>query len=334
MGYVLLGHGGLDVESGTMPADMEWVAIPSGTTLQFYSDTGQTLAYASKQLDLFESMTQPWDALDSTKVTYNLTLHSAKELWPEELKNNPGFAGHTLIRAGVDEPDPIRLCTGTRATCPTDPRQVASGATHTCSGILGKYAGEIHWLACTVVSGDQTAVTAARGDAPPDALLGTDPDSIVAQALTYAADYPAYFPDWFDKRTDQEKELMLKDPGLYAWDQGRKGDAAAAGAGAWVPTEADLANVSEGNKSYVKEGAEDFEHTWEIGGALVLLGNEHDPSFHSWVQSCPDYQTGTFEIKRATFGAGKIVFTGVSGPLQGTVESMVEGFSDKKVVFE
>src|SRR6185295_19914221 len=101
MGYVLLGHGGLDVESGTMPDDMEWVAIPQGTTIQFYSDAGQTLVYGSQELDFFATLTKPWGALDSTNVTYNLTLHSAKELWGEELKNNPSFGGHTLIRAGV-----------------------------------------------------------------------------------------------------------------------------------------------------------------------------------------------------------------------------------------
>src|SRR5690242_13861882 len=124
MGYVLLGHGGLDIESGVIPDGMEYVAIPAGTTIQFYSDTGQALAYASKQLDVFAVMNKPWPALDSSRVTYNLSLHSAKELWKEELKNNPSFGGHTLIRAGVDGADPMLMCTGTPATCPTDPRQI------------------------------------------------------------------------------------------------------------------------------------------------------------------------------------------------------------------
>lgn len=183
MGYVLLGHGGLEVSSGQIDPDMGTVAIPKGTTIQFYSDTGQTLVYGSRDLDVWAQLQQPWPALDSTKVTWNLTLSGAPELWGEELKNNPSFGGHTLLRAGVDGvPDPINLCNGTRQTCPWDPRQVAAGATHTCNGILGKYTGDLFWVACTVVQGGgaevAAAVKAARGEAPEDVLLGANPDVV------------------------------------------------------------------------------------------------------------------------------------------------------------
>ncbi len=176
MGYVLLGHGELEVDSGAIPAGMEYVAIPAGTTIQFYSDTGQSLMYGSADLDVFAVLNKPWPALDSSRVTYNLSLRSARELWGEELKNNPSFGGHTLIRAGIDGPDPMLMCTGTPDTCPTDPRHIPSGATHTCDGILGTYSGELFWLACTGVEGDPTAVTAARGTAPEDVVIGQNPD--------------------------------------------------------------------------------------------------------------------------------------------------------------
>lgn len=182
MGYVLLGHGGLEVDSGQINADMGTVAIPKGTTIQFYSDTGQSLVYGSRDLDVWAQLQAPWPPLDSSNVTYNLTLSGAAELWGDELKNNPSFGGHTLLRAGIDGlPDPINLCNGTRDTCPTDPRQVAAGATHTCSGILGKYAGDLFWVACTVVQGGAQAtqsVETARGSAPEDVLLGADPDTV------------------------------------------------------------------------------------------------------------------------------------------------------------
>lgn len=177
MGYILLGHGGLELDGG-FPEGMGTVAIPAGTTLQCYSDTGQALVYGAKQLDVWEHLATPWPPMDSTNVTYNLTLSSAKELWDEELKNNPSFAGHTLIRAGVDGvPDPIRLCNGTPQTCPTDPRQVAAGRTHTCDGILGTYKGELYWVACTSVEGgDDAVITAARGGTQEDVGLGLNPD--------------------------------------------------------------------------------------------------------------------------------------------------------------
>jgi hypothetical protein len=163
MGYILLGHGGLDVDRKRLDPEMEFVAIPAGTTLQFYTDAGQGLVYGARHLDLWEQMQAPWPALDSTRVTYNLTLYSARELWDEELKNNPSFGGHTLVRAGVDGvPDPIRMCTGTRKTCPTDPRQIAGGWKHGCDGILGTYAGDLYWLACSVF--ENADIASVNGD--------------------------------------------------------------------------------------------------------------------------------------------------------------------------
>ena len=181
MGYIFLGHGSLRANPAYTDPEMEWVAVPQGTTIQFYADTGQGLMYGSRRLDVWSQLTQHLDPVDSTHVTYNLHLSSAKDLWDEELKNYPDFGGHTLIRAGVDGvPDPIKMCTGTRAKCPTDPRQIAAGATHTCDGILARYPGELFWLACTSVTRAtpevQGVVDAARGDAPKNVYMGQDPD--------------------------------------------------------------------------------------------------------------------------------------------------------------
>jgi hypothetical protein len=184
MGYILLGHGGLDVDRKRLDPEMEFVAIPAGTTLQFYTDAGQGLVYGARHLDLWEQMQAPWPALDSTRVTYNLTLYSARELWDEELKNNPSFGGHTLVRAGVDGvPDPIRMCTGTRKTCPTDPRQIAGGWKHGCDGILGTYAGDLYWLACSVFeNADRQVTDTVMGGRSTDVLMGTDPEWVPGEA--------------------------------------------------------------------------------------------------------------------------------------------------------
>jgi hypothetical protein len=178
MGYIFLGHGWLEAQAGTIPAGMEIVAIPEGTTIQFYADSGQGLVYGSGELDIWEQLQAPWAPLDSTNVTYNLALGNAAELWADELQNDPGFGGHTLIRAGVDGvPDPILMCTGSPDTCPTDPRAVAAGATHTCDGILGTYSGDLYWLACTSFSGvSKDLETAALGGRSTDVVMGANPD--------------------------------------------------------------------------------------------------------------------------------------------------------------
>jgi hypothetical protein len=170
MGYILLGHGGLDVDPRVTPADMEFVAIPEGTTIWFYADAGQGLLYGSRHLDIWDQLQAPWPTLDHTRVTYNLVLHHATELLPYNLQGDPQFHGHTVVRPGVDgAPDPLRMCTGDRDSCPTDPRAVAAGDTHTCGGVLGTYTGDLHWVACTFFArADGSRRPPVRTIAPPE----------------------------------------------------------------------------------------------------------------------------------------------------------------------
>ncbi|MFF4369292.1 hypothetical protein [Streptomyces sp. NPDC001594] len=180
MGYILLGHGILSVDAALTPPDMEWVAIPHGTSIQFYADSFQGLCYRSRHLEAWEEIQPHLLPLTPNRVTYNLSLRSDPS-WERDLANNPRFGGHQLIRPGIgDIPDPVRLCTGTRATCPTSPDQTSSGRTHTCDGILGRpdFQGqELFWLACTEVEGaDETVVAAALAGRPTAVILGDDPD--------------------------------------------------------------------------------------------------------------------------------------------------------------
>ena len=72
MGIVIFGHGGL---SPIAAKDVEWVALPAGTTLQFYADIGQTLMTSKTTwANYAETLDQPWPPIDSTRVTYNLSL--------------------------------------------------------------------------------------------------------------------------------------------------------------------------------------------------------------------------------------------------------------------
>lgn len=180
MGYILLGHGTLDLDPSVTSPEMEIVAIPQNTTIQFYTDAGQVLWYGARELDLWSRLHAPWAPLDSNSVTYNLALHSDVDSWTQDLRNSLEFDGHTLIRAGVDGfPDPLVLCTGTREICPTGVDQVAAGARHGCDGVLGRedLEGDLYWLACTSIEGaDQSVVDAALDGRPTDVRLGHDPD--------------------------------------------------------------------------------------------------------------------------------------------------------------
>lgn len=196
MGIIFAGHGGLDVEAAG--SSVEICAIPQGTSLQFYTDSGQILSVKHEDFaSIWSQLTAPWEALDSTNVTYNLTLQRHPG-WVGVCQDGTidpaNFNGHQLVVPGFNAPDELRLCTGTpyklspageviSGTCPTDPRQVAVGWAHTCGALLQQYAGQqLFWVACTSVlfaddgTAAEEAVNIAVGDRNTIIGLGTDPD--------------------------------------------------------------------------------------------------------------------------------------------------------------
>lgn len=180
MGFILLGHGALGIDTGETPPGMEIVGIPQGTTIQFYTDAGQELGFTAQQLDKWERFHAPWPPLDSSNVTYNLLLISGADFYATDLVNDPRFGGHELIRPGIgDVPATIALCTGTPDSCPTGADQVAAGMRHGCDGILGRedLRGDLFWLACTTIEMDDPSVVDAALEGRPHAVwLGDDPD--------------------------------------------------------------------------------------------------------------------------------------------------------------
>jgi hypothetical protein len=209
--------------------------------------------------------------------------------------------------------------------------EIEGPGAHTCNGVLKNYAGqEIHWVACTGIEGfdaeTQGVVAAAMGDAPSAVRIGDDPDDAVGNALAYLERSPDAFPGWFDGLEQRDKEILLQDPGIYAWDQGRGTITE------WLPSDEDFQAVADVNQPYVKGLEKDDEATWEAGGFLVLLGPDH--GYTDWVRAQDDYASGTFRVKRATFGAGSLVFSGVPAVHQGTITSAVGQFSEKDVEFE
>jgi hypothetical protein len=143
---------------------------------------------------------------------------------------------------------------------------------------------------------------------------------------------PAFWE--FFRGLDQEwMTLLSADDELY--------DAVAAGSqGAdvaetsdWVATDADYDEARQTNEPFVKNLDEEVEAVWEIGGAVVLLG-QPSSQLGSRVRQQPDYTSGTFQVERATFGAGSLRFSGVPPVFQDTVTWAIGQFSKKDVEFE
>lgn len=218
MGIVIFGHGGLDPIAAK---DMEWVALPAGTTLQFYADAGQTLRTGPWTWQVYaNSLDAPWPALDSTRVSYNLALDP---LSPNEQKEIAGLTDfpHTIFMVGRDAPS-AQLCDGDSTTCPSDPRmitgEVEGPKTHGCTGLLNRFAGqELHWVACTAIEGfgqdAMDAVTTARGDAPEEVFHGAAPDTYLGQGEFILREHSAArLERWWDELPEHERATALDEP--------------------------------------------------------------------------------------------------------------------------
>jgi hypothetical protein len=242
MGYVLLGHGGIDVSSadelpGSYQPGMGIVAIPPNTTLQCFSDAGQKLVITDTLVEMWSVLDAPWPAMTSENVTYNLGLEefSDTEVIEEIIRwgaNDTG--GHELLIAGNSDllGSNELMCTGSVDTCPTDPRLQQA---HQCDGILGRFAGhDLFWVACTTFAlpgqeeatqidfdlpGAREAIAAARSF--PVAILSANPDDIVESAKTYitgmgeigeqALVIKMLSPDYGWDLTDEQRNALLAD---------------------------------------------------------------------------------------------------------------------------
>lgn len=191
MGHIFLGHGALSQPSdGDYNEGMEVVAIPRGTTMQFYTDFGQSLIFPDGIIfsEMWSKLQQPWPALTEENVTYNMTLaplEDERALWV--LSDTNVVPGYDLHIIGFDDDigPAVQICTGTRKTCPTVP---GMGLTHKCDGLLGRYTGELHWLACTKLNyadlEKTEIINAALGGRPWGATIGKNPDVLDTETKT------------------------------------------------------------------------------------------------------------------------------------------------------
>lgn len=195
MAHLFIGHGALAPAGFTYTEGMGIVAVPPGTTLQFYTDAGQAIRFGDIT-EAFAQLQAPWPALTSENVTYNLCLTPQDDPVADKWVKVTAGSGHELHSPGRDgQPRLIVLCNGTTATCPTDPRQ---NRAHNCTGLLGRYTGELHWLACTrmMAPEDQAVADVARGDTPPAVFLNNNPDSWAEHTARLVTELKSDLPQW------------------------------------------------------------------------------------------------------------------------------------------
>ncbi len=154
--YVILGHGSFDPDTSYLPE----VLVPTGTSLQFFSDAGQRLTLPNAD---YTEVAKVWDQvrkegspIPERWVTYNFTLYPDTTAGHREsAKAQQWDADVVFIESGK-----AYLCTGTEDTCPTPALNVeaqkgeveADRWNHHCKGILGQLAGnELFWIACTSI---------------------------------------------------------------------------------------------------------------------------------------------------------------------------------------
>jgi hypothetical protein len=143
---------------------------------------------------------------------------------------------------------------------------------------------------------------------------------------------PAFWD--FYRTLDQDwMNLLAADAELFdALGAGSQG-ANVAETSDWAPTADDYDAATSINEPFVKDLDEEVDAVWEVGGSVVLLG-EPSNELASRVRQQPDYTSGTFQVERARFGAGSLLFSGVPPVLQDTVTWAVGQFSKKDVKFE
>jgi hypothetical protein len=150
--------------------------------------------------------------------------------------------------------------------------------------------------------------------------------------LLHSDGAPAFWD--FYRTLDQDwMNLLAGDAELFdALGAGSQG-ANVAETSNWAPTSEDYDTATSINEPFVKDLDEEVDAVWEVGGSVVLLG-QPSSELASRVRQQPDYTSGTFQVERARFGAGSLLFSGVPPVLQDTVTWAVGQFSKKDVTFE
>jgi hypothetical protein len=141
----------------------------------------------------------------------------------------------------------------------------------------------------------------------------------------------------FTVNAKQLKELGLPKEGLPAEMTARTmgpGEKEAAGHGHWVPSNPDYKRYNDLSAKKVKATPDGGSIRIRAGGALMLVGDDHDPNAENYMRQQPDLSEGKLTVKKGgAFSRGSFQVDGISLAKRNLVEQALGKFSEKKVTF-
>jgi hypothetical protein len=337
--YVILGHGGFDAASGSYAPE---VLVPPGTTLEFFSDAGQALVLPYKRGDADYSKVAPaWsqlrgkgDPIQAKGVTYNYSLYpgeSTDEVEGAKRANWGGSVSFEFVEGGQ-----TWLCKGTIATCPTPKLNVAANR-H--DELVAKGDEAVNTFKKWVESG-------GSGELPDE----------VSDFKPRLADVPAELFDCVANGVSEDRwkhncdgilgrlagnelswiactSFEFETPELPSLVTADASGPGAEDVSTWVPDDDAYRKIKETNAKNIKDTDDGGVVSIVAGGAVVLIGQEHERRPGDYVHRQGDSEEGQITVtKGGAFSKGSLKITGISAK-QALVKQVIEDFSDKKVTF-
>jgi hypothetical protein len=280
---VIIGHGDFDPGRESNPYPLQ-VLVPPNTTLDFYSDAGQTLKLPGRFLrgvpvgqavdytkvaEVWKQLTVHGNRVGPKGITHNFALHPDNYAEDREGALAADWGGATVE---FTDSEPKYLCTDTIGECPTPELLHPDGAEnrdladpfetrfeHHCDGILGKWGQgghELHWIACT-------------------AFTIVDPELPVLETATIGG-FGATSSDSFEP-----------------YEPGKE----------WL-YETEMEAIETRNRNNFPAGG---SVAIVAGGKMVLIGHGHDMVATDYVRRQPDIEDGLLTVKPSPFQPGPTI---------------------------
>jgi hypothetical protein len=292
--YVVLGHGGFNPESDRYPKE---ILVPQDTTLTFWSEAGQALVIPAKSGDSDYARVAP---------VFNQLKQAEPTLGPTKVTYNYAIY-----------PDDTE-----------SEREAARDADWNGAQLI------------MLTRGKKYLCQDTEGKCPtPELLTRSDEDALKPESWMHHCDgiLGQYGGGGNDIHWVACTSFMIDVPELPVLDTAGKTGPGLAYSASWTPKDSDRREVAELNQKNVKDTKDGQSVAVVVGGGLVLIGNNHDNRVADFVSHQGDMEQGEIEVTKSsifTKGKGTLEVRGIASTANRTaVESALNGFSDKDVVF-
>jgi hypothetical protein len=292
--YVVLGHGGFNQEGSQYPAE---VLVPPDTVLKFYSEAGSALVLPAKRRG---------GEVDSDYAKVAPAWQQVKEVESALGATKPTYNYALYPDDNAEEREAAKAADWGGAEL----IMIESGKTWLCMGTPDTCP-----TPALLTSTDEAVLTEDRWKHHCEGILGKHGGGSNEIHWIACASFEI-----------AEPEL----PSLVTADTSGPGHN---NPDTWVPDDAAVNRVQKQNQENVKDTDNKDQIALVAGGALVLIGGDHDAKAAAYVRRQADVEEGIMTVKKGgAFSKGSIEVKGVSAN-RVLVEKVIGEFSDKKVTF-